>query len=231
MRQSAYSIIIPTYNEVENITPLIEEIIEQVDSSSVSLDIVVIDDNSPDGTGKKVLELVDTYPVRLISRESKTGLGSAVREGFAQTDSEYLIVMDADLSHDPSILNAMITALSSFDIVIGSRFLPESTVESWTPWRKFLSKFGVSLARYTVQVQDPLSGYFGFRRHVIDNVQLKTMGYKILFEILTKGTYQSVCEIPFTFRVRHTSVSKLNTKEYLRFLFQCIAYVRWRKKK
>ena len=224
------SIVIPTYNEAKNIRPLIEEVCSSIDTQYVDFDIIIVDDNSPDGTGTEVLKLVGDFPVRLVSRSGKQGLGSAVRAGFAESDASYLFVMDADLSHDPAILNDMIQSLDEHDIVIGSRFLSDSSVEQWAPWRKFLSYLGVSLATRITRVQDPLSGYFGMKRAVIDGVPLNTVGYKILFEILVKGTYTSVKEIPFTFRIRQASVSKLDMTEYRRFLWQCLT-LWWSQKK
>ncbi len=218
------SLIIPTYNEAKNIPLLIEEIFSVIDTHKIDLEIIVVDDNSPDGTAMVVKQISARYPVRLISRAGKLGLGSAVREGFAASLREIIGVMDADLSHNPIILNQLINSLSDYDIAIGSRFEKESHVEQWAWWRKALSLTGVYFAKKLTGVHDPLSGYFFLRRSVIEKASLNTTGYKILLEILVKGTYQRVAEIPFNFRMRKYSTSKLNYREYFLFMTQLMEY-------
>lgn len=219
------TVVIPTYNEAENLVPLVEEIFSIVDKNRFDFDIVFVDDNSPDGTGKIAEELRGKYPVSVIHREKKLGLGSAVRSGFSISTSEILGVMDADLSHDPSIINEMLTSIGGgVDIVLGSRFQETSVVEQWKWWRKIISEVGVFFTRALTGVKDPLSGYFFFKRKVIDGVQLDTVGYKILLEILIKGHYEKIKEIPFKFRIRKFSASKLEAKEYWLFLSQIVRY-------
>ena len=218
------SLIIPTYNEAKNLPLLVEEIFGLVDKKMIDLEIIFVDDNSPDGTGDVVEELSRKYPIRAIHRAGKLGLGSAVREGFKLSDRPYLGVMDADLSHDPAILNALVFALDGCDISIGSRFEKGSKVENWKWWRRLISEVGVRVTKLLSGVKDPLSGYFFFRRSVIDGVDLDTIGYKILLEILVKGKYVSVRELPYHFRMRKFSSSKLNWKEHWMFLKQVISY-------
>ncbi|MEK7069671.1 MAG: glycosyltransferase, partial [Patescibacteria group bacterium] len=111
------SLIIPTYNEAKNIPFLIEEIFSIVDKNRIDLEFIIVDDNSPDGTGKVAKDLADRYPIKVIHRAGKLGLGTAVIEGFKLSDREYVGVMDGDTSHDPSILNRMIVSLTDNDIV------------------------------------------------------------------------------------------------------------------
>lgn len=219
------SLILPTYNEAKNLPVMIEELFGTLQKyPEIDLEVIVVDDNSPDKTGRIAEELSERYPIRVIHRPRKLGLGSAVRDGFVASDRMILGVMDADLSHDPGILPRMIMALGSRDMVIGSRFEKGSVVESWPVFRKALSHIGVGMARLLTHVHDPLSGYFVFHRRVIDGVSLSTTGYKILFEILVKGQFKTVQEIPYTFRVRRFSASKLDTREYMLFLKQVIMY-------
>jgi dolichol-phosphate mannosyltransferase len=218
------SLIIPTYNEAENIEPLIKEIDETVDKSIADFEYIVVDDNSPDGTGAVAEKLKEQYPVRVIHRAGKLGLGSAVVEGFNASTREYVGVMDADLSHDPVILNDMVRALDECDIVIGSRFAEGSRVEKWKWWRKITSVVGVFFAKIISGARDPLSGYFILNRSVINGIKLETKGYKILFEILVKGKWKKIQEFPFTFRIRKHSTSKLNSKEYILFVRQIVSY-------
>jgi dolichol-phosphate mannosyltransferase len=132
--------------------------------------------------------------------------------------------MDGDLSHDPVILPELINALLKYDIAIGSRFEKNSSVENWTWFRKSLSHVGVFLARILTQTHDPLSGYFFLKRSVIESTKLDTRGYKILLEILVKGVYKQVKEIPFRFRIRRFSASKLSWHEHILFLQQLLSY-------
>jgi dolichol-phosphate mannosyltransferase len=219
------SLITPTYNERENIPLLAEEVFTTVrQRPDIDLELIVVDDNSPDGTGEAAERLRDRYPIRVIHRAGRFGLGSAVMEGFRASDRPLLGVMDADLSHDPAVLPDLITQLERYDITVGSRYNPESRVEKW-PWhRKLISQTGVFFARMLTGVHDPLSGYFFLHRSVIEGLQLTSPGFKILLEILVKGNYASTLEIPFVFRNREHSSSKLNFKEYLLFTKQLLVF-------
>jgi len=154
----------------------------------------------------------------------KLGLGSAVIQGFAFSQRPYLGVMDGDLSHDPKILNELILSLAEYDIAIGSRFQIEGTTHQWNRRRKFIAYSGAWLARRLAGVKDPLSGYFFINRKVIAGVNLKTTGYKILLEILVKGKYHKIKELPYIFRMRKYSTSKLNSTEFLLFLEQIVSF-------
>lgn len=218
------SLIVPTYNEAKNLPLFFEEIWDLLDHARFDLEFIVVDDNSPDGTGDVAEGLSGRYPVRVIRRAGKLGLGSAVIAGFRASDREYVGVMDADLSHDPKILNDLLGSLGENDIAIGSRFVTGSEVEDWQLHRRLISYAGVFLARLLTGVRDPLTGYFFLRRKVIEGIPLDTVGYKILLEILVKGNYARFTELPFTFRIRKYSSSKLNWKEHFFFLRQIIAY-------
>lgn len=218
------SIIIPTYNEAKNLPFLVEEIFNIVNKTEIDAELIIVDDNSPDGTGQVADELSQKFPIKVVHRSGKLGLGSAVREGFSRSDRPLLGVMDADLSHDPKNINEMIGLLKENDIVLGSRFEDGSTVEQWKWWRKIISEAGVAATRFLTGVKDPLSGFFFLKREVIDGVQLNTVGYKILLEILIKGKHLRVKEVPFQFRIRKFSTSKLDKKEYWLFLKQVIFY-------
>ncbi|MBU6430872.1 MAG: polyprenol monophosphomannose synthase [Patescibacteria group bacterium] len=220
----AVSLIIPTYNEAKNVPFLIEEIFGAVDKNKIDLEFIIVDDNSPDGTGKIAEELASKYPVRVIHRRGKLGLGTAVIEGFKLSKREYMGAMDGDMSHNPVILNQMISSLVDNDIAIGNRFGEGSGIENWGLHRRMISGAGVFLAKILTRTKDPLSGYFFMKKSVISGVKLKTTGYKILFEILVKGNYKKVKEFPYTFRMRKYSASKLNAKEFILFLGQIGSY-------
>ena len=219
------SIVTPTYNERENIPKLTQELFELIAKyPDIDLELIIVDDNSPDGTGEVADSLTGTYPVKVIHRKGKMGLGSAVMEGFVLSKRDIVGVMDADLSHDPIIIPQMIYSLKENDIVIGSRFTNESSVENWRLDRKLLSLTGVWLARILTSAADPLSGFFLLHKKVLNDITLTSPGYKILLEVLVKGNYSKIKEIPFKFRTREHSVSKLNRTEYYLFLKQLCVF-------
>ncbi|MEI8361145.1 MAG: polyprenol monophosphomannose synthase [bacterium] len=218
------SLVIPTFNEAKNLPLFFDEIEGIIDKSSFDLEYIVVDDNSPDGTGQVADNLKSQYPIKVIHRAGKLGLGSAVIEGFKMSDREIVGVMDADLSHDPIIINSLLNALGEYDIAIGSRFMDSSVVESWVWWRRLISVVGVFLIKKISRAEDPLSGYFFIKKSVLSGVVLDTKGYKILFEILVKGKWNKIKEIPFIFRMRKFSTSKLNYNEYWLFAKQVIGY-------
>ena len=153
------SLITPTYNEREEHTyPRRGNLLCNRIRARYRCGVIVVDDNSPDGTGEVAEGLKDTYPLQVVHRAGKLGLGSAVMEGFALSDREYIGVIDADLSHDPSILPQLIHGLREYDITIGSRFGETSKVEKWALHRRLTSLTGVGFARLLTGVEDPLSG-------------------------------------------------------------------------
>ena len=219
------SLITPTYNERENIALLAKEVFSVLDGNTeIDLELIIVDDNSPDGTGDIAEELCEKFRVKVVHRSGKLGLGSAVMEGFKKSDREYLGVIDADLSHDPIVLPDLIMGLRDFDLTIGSRYDADSKVEKWPWYRKMISQTGVFLAQKLTGVQDPLAGYFFLRREVLGNMTLTSPGYKILLEILVKGEYRNFLEVPFVFRNRQFSSSKLNVKEYYLFSKQLLLF-------
>lgn len=219
------SLVTPTYNEVENVALLAEEIFQIIAAEpDIDLELIVVDDNSPDGTGQAAEALTDRYPVQVIHRAGKLGLGSAVMEGFRLSQRPYLGVIDADLSHDPAILPRLIHGLRDHDITMGSRFGETSQVEKWAWHRKLISMVGVGLARVLSGAEDPLSGFFCLRREVLGGLQLTSSGYKILLEILMKGRYERHMSLPFVFRNRQYSCSKLNWREHCLFLKQILFF-------
>ena len=219
------SLITPTYNERENIPILAEEIFSVIATEpDIDMELIVVDDNSPDGTGEVAERLKDTYPLQVVHRAGKLGLGSAVMEGFALSEREHIGVIDADLSHDSSILPQLIHGLREYDITIGSRFGETSKVEKWALHRRLTSLAGVGFARLLTGVEDPLSGYFFLHRSGLGDLKLTSSGYKILLEILVKGQIKTHMSVPFIFRNRQFSQSKLNTKEYVLFAKQLLYF-------
>jgi len=211
------SIILPTYNERENLKKIVTEIFSTVKNGT---EVIVVDDNSPDGTGDLAEELAKKYNLKVIHRPKRLGLSPAVIEGFKIAKGSIIGVMDADLSHPSDLIPQMISLLKNdaADIIIVSWYSSGGSVETWSSFRKLISQGATFLAKCLVDVQDPMSGFFFMKKGVIKNIALNSKGYKILLEILVKGNCQKVIEIPYTFRGRDVGKSKLNTKEYLKYL-------------
>jgi len=211
------SVIVPTYNEVRNIGRLIPLIYKALLDHRI--EIIVVDDNSPDGTADVAKELSKTYPVRVFVRKNERGLASAVVYGFRRARGDILAVIDADLQHPPELLGKMVElVLRGFDIVVASRYVEGGGVESCSWHRQIISKFAIMLSRPLTDIRDPMSGYFAMKREVIEGVNLNPVGYKILLEILVKGKYERVIEIPYTFRTRRAGSSKMGVGEILNYL-------------
>lgn len=217
----AISIIIPTYNEQVNITPLVEKIDAVL--SGYDYEVVFVDDNSRDGTAETIEGLASKYPVRVIVRRDERGLASAVVHGINNTSSDIVAVMDADLQHPPDVLPALIRkAENDVDIVVASRNVEGGGSQGWSLARKIISAGAIIIAHLLLPptrfVKDPMSGFFVFRRSVIAGARLKPSGYKILLEIIMEGKFGNVAEVPYTFATRSEGKSKLNTREQIEYL-------------
>ena len=216
------SVVIPTYNEALGIEKLIVALTQEFADAGINGEIVIVDDNSPDGTGALVDSLAAKYPVRCIHRAGKLGLSSAVIDGWATCTSPIIGVMDADFSHDPAIVPALIGAVQSgqCELAIGSRYVAGGGITNW-PWRrKITSRVAIALARPLTPVRDITSGFFFFKRPVIDGVKLDPIGFKIGLEVILKGKYSGVKEIPYVFTDRTAGTSKLNSGEIVNYLKQ-----------
>ena len=222
----AISIIIPTYKEKENILPLVERINSSL--SKYDYEIVIVDDNSADGSEELVAGLSKKYPVKIIVRKNKRGLSSAVVDGITSTDSDFVIVMDADLQHPPEVLPNIVKALENHDFVMGSRYIKGGSPGEWKLSRQIVSKVATLMALpIAPKVKDPMSGFFGFKRSVVDIATLSPTGWKIGLEILVRSKFKSVTEVPYTFVPRAHGESKLSRRimgEYIRQLLDLYSY-------
>ena len=210
------SIVLPTYNEKENIEKIVNDIIKNSD-----IKILIVDDNSPDGTGIVADKLKKKYRnVDVLHRKAKNGLGYAILDGFNKCNTDIVGVMDADFSHPPKLLKKMIERMKNNDMVIASRYIPDGgTDESWSGLRKFISKFAILLVSPLVKVKDPMSGYFLIKKSSIEGINLNPESCKICLEILVKGKIKSVKEIPYIFINRRAGKSKImNAKQILKYV-------------
>jgi dolichol-phosphate mannosyltransferase len=216
------SVVIPTYNEAGGIEHLISALTDVFAQANVNGEIVVVDDNSPDGTGQLVDSLSSRYPVRCVHRAGKLGLSSAVIDGWATCTSPILGVMDADFSHDPKVVPAMLSAIRNgeCELAIGSRYIHGGGITNW-PWRRRItSRVAIMLAMPLTHVKDITSGFFFCKRSVIDGVRLDPIGFKIGLEVIMKGKYRKAKEVPYVFTDRRHGSSKLNSGEIFNYLKQ-----------
>lgn len=212
-------IIVPSCNHRDSIISLVERIHKSL--SDCSYELIVVDDNNPEGTFEIAKSLSAKYPVKMISGTNERGLGSAVVAGFKQANGEVLGVIDADLHHSPEFIPSLIEAVrDGADIAIASRYIKGSGIEGWTFKREIVSIVAkipanilLSAAR---KIKDPLSGFFLFKKEVIDGAVLRPTSNKILLEVLVRGKAGRVVEVPYTFRER--GKSNLTSKEQINYL-------------
>ncbi len=215
-------IVVPTYNEGENLPRLIE----QLEGLGPGLDALVVDDNSPDGTGRLAEELAVSRPwIHVMHRPGKQGLGTAYVEGFRYAlDKGYDVIgeMDADLSHNPVFLPTMLRALANADLVLGSRYVPGGGVSNWGVMRKAISWGGSSYARIIlgIGVRDLTGGFKLFRREVLEKLSLDTVrsnGYSFQIELTYRAVRRGyrVVEVPIIFEDRRVGKSKLSRQVVL----------------
>lgn len=227
------SIVVPTYKEVLNLRPLVERITEVMSSFGIQYEIIVVDDDSRDGTDKIIVELSEEgRPVSLITRVGERGLSSAVIRGFKEARGEILVCMDADLSHPPEAIPQMIKQLRQpeVDFVIGSRYVAGgSTDDNWGLFRWLNSKIATLMARPFTSVKDPMSGFFATRRSVFERgTSLNPIGYKIGLELIVKCNCKQIREVPIHFANRKFGQSKLNLKEQLKYLHHINRLMRYK---
>jgi dolichol-phosphate mannosyltransferase len=222
-------VIIPTYNEKDNITELVQRIL----ALPVNAQVIVVDDNSPDGTGQIVANLAtqDTR-VSVIHRAGKLGLGTAYVAGFKKglaEGADRLITMDADFSHDPAYIPALVTLANHYHITIGSRYVPQGGVVNWEWQRRFLSWGANAFARAALglKANDCTAGFRCYHREVLLNIDLDRIfsnGYSFLVEMLFKCQRQGyrVGEIPITFANREHGQSKISQHEIYKAMYTVI---------
>jgi dolichol-phosphate mannosyltransferase len=212
-------VIVPTYNEKENIEILISQVLEK----DVGLEMLIVDDNSPDGTGELVDSMRERNPrVHVMHREGKMGLGSAYRAGFRwalERDYELVFEMDADFSHDPRYIPDFLAASKEADLVIGSRYVQGINVVNW-PMSRLLLSYGASIYTRVITglpVKDPTGGFKCFHRRVLEALDLDRVlseGYsfqiEVSFKVHRKGF--KIKEIPIIFVDRHSGTSKMDKK-------------------
>jgi dolichol-phosphate mannosyltransferase len=216
-------LILPTYNEAENIESLVRAVLPQLASTGLEHTILVVDDGSPDGTGQLADRLAQEIPqVRVLHRPQKQGLGRAYLAGFCAAlaeDAELLLEMDSDFSHDPADVPRLIAAAGAADLVLGSRYVPGGGVEDWGVVRRALSRGGSAYARLLlgVPVRDLTGGFKCFHRRVLETIDLEDVhadGYGFQIELTYKAVQAgfTVAEVPIMFRERRVGHSKMTAR-------------------
>ncbi|MGA9155132.1 MAG: glycosyltransferase family 2 protein [Candidatus Nitrosopolaris sp.] len=239
------SVIIPTYNEYENILDLVEVIKTKIPEGLIT-EIIIVDDNSPDGTGRLIANYIDDpltrvcagiqqhensnnfainreSVVKLVCRENKSGLISAILQGIKSSTGRYILVMDGDFSHPPDTVPVLINELLHDPncIVVASRYIRGGSIRGWPYKRLLLSRLAAKIAIHGLSlrnIRDPISGFFAFPRYIMENIRIDTYGFKFLLEILVKARGVKVKEIPYTFVDRRSGESKLDTRVMLDYL-------------
>jgi dolichol-phosphate mannosyltransferase len=226
------ALAIPTLREGENIGKVLENVQSVLDPLGIRYEIIIVDDDSRDGTEEIVSSISREDPrVRILVRKGQRGLSGAVLYGWQNTDAAILGVMDADLQHPPELLPRLIASvIAGHDLVIGSRYVSGGSMRDWNPIRKLISAAAIwvtwPIQRHGARAKDPMSGFFFVRRECVERIPFQATGFKLLLEILVRGRVHSVDEIPFSFGLRHRGVSKASFKvavDYARLLARLYA--------
>jgi len=211
------TILLPTYNESSTIEKMLDAIAPAV-PPKINTEVLVIDDDSPDGTSKIVDSYIQkskgTVSFRIYTRKGKRGLSSAVIDGIGLARGKFVLIMDSDFSHPPQMILTMYDELvnNNLDIVIGSRYVEGGKYEGWPLTRKLISKIGNGLARLLLglEIKDSMTGLFALKQDLIKNLSFEAIGYKILLEILVKTKGAKVKEVPFVCVNRQEGSSKFS---------------------
>ena len=222
------SIILPTYNEALNVRLIIPELKKVLDRAGIRGEILVVDDNSPDGTAEIAATFSDACLVSVHVRKEERGLSKAVIEGFCLAKGEICVVMDADLSHPVEAIPSMIQPIieDRCDVTVGTRYVAGGGSENWSWSRRFISRAAGLLAKGLTSLSDPTSGFMAVRRSVLDGVKLNPLGWKIVLETVVKAKPR-VIEVPIVFADRKQGKSKLGLRsqvDYIHHLWHLYCY-------
>jgi dolichol-phosphate mannosyltransferase len=216
------TMVVPTYNERERIAELVAAVFSACHAAGLDLELVIVDDNSPDGTGAAADELATKYRMKVVHREGKLGLGTAVVAGFGVASSDVVGVMDADFSHPPSLVPKMwaVFRATGADALVASRYVPGGGTQNWPFVRRVMSRLGSFLARGLSPIQDATSGFFLIRRSIATSTRIKAGGFKIALELIARGRPERLVEVPFVFDERRRGESKMSRKEAIGYFIQ-----------
>ena len=220
------SLVVPTYNERQNIEQLVERTGKALAAAGEPYELIIVDDNSPDGTAGEVRRLQADRPwLKMLVRVDERDLSTAVLAGWKMAQGEILGVMDGDLQHPPENLLKLIAPIrdAGGEIAVASRYVARGGVSDWKFRRKIISWTATLLAMVLLpakirRVKDPMSGFFLLRRSVVEGQALRPLGYKILLEVLARGNYAKAAEVPYVFEERARGGSKMGPVQVWRYL-------------
>jgi dolichol-phosphate mannosyltransferase len=227
----AASVIVPAYREQPNLPVLVERTFRALREAGITAELIIVDDNSQDGTEETIRQLQADYPVRLIVRREERGLATAVMAGMAAAQHDCFVVLDADLQHPPEIIPALVRKLGEggHDMVIGTRYGGGAIDEDWPFLRRLVSRVATLMARPLVRLSDPMSGFFAIPRSTWERAaELDPVGYKIALEIYVKGRCRHPGEVPIQFAARAGGESKLSFAEQVRYVRHLFRLYRFR---
>jgi dolichol-phosphate mannosyltransferase len=224
------SVVIPTLRERANLEKLLPQLFDILTRANILAEVIVVDDDSRDGTEELCGRLSRRHALRLITRRNARGLASAVLRGLQDSMGEICVVMDGDLSHPPEAIPALVDSIRSpfCDVAIGSRYVIGGSVDpNWSWPRRLNSRVATLLAKGLTDAADPLAGFFAIRRDTFSRAkELKPLGYKVLLELIVRCECRNIFEVPIAFRDRKLGTSKLSVGQiwlYLRHLTRLYA--------
>ncbi|HEX2676685.1 MAG TPA: glycosyltransferase, partial [Polyangiales bacterium] len=219
----AVSVVLPTYNEALALPVIVPSILRTLSEANIAAEVIVVDDDSPDGTAAVAEELAREHPVRVKKRTTERGLATAVLEGFAMSEAPVCVVMDADGSHPVSALPAMVRMIQEdkADVVVGSRHVEGGGSRDWPVFSQIKSKLAAALAFGVTSMTDPTTGFMALRRSLLSRLSLDPVGWKIVLEVVVKAAPVRVAEVPIIFTDRELGESK----QSLRVLMQYLAHL------
>jgi len=211
-------LVIPTFNEAENIHPLLDRLQDVL--QELDWEVIFVDDDSTDGTRQRISERArDNHRIRFLHRVGRKGLSTACVEGILASDAPIVAIMDADLQHDETLLPALYDAVTAggYDLAIGSRYMPGGGVGSWSQKRQFVSRWATRISQWAtkVRISDPMSGFFMFQRKSMNTAirDVSGLGFKLLLDLLLSTDRPlSIKELPYHFRPRQAGESKLTAQ-------------------
>jgi dolichol-phosphate mannosyltransferase len=216
------TIVVPTYNERDRLAELVRALFTATSAAGLDLELVIVDDNSPDGTGALADELARERRMLVVHRAGKLGLGTAVVAGFEVASADVFGVMDADFSHPPALVPKMLAAFraTGADVLVASRYVPGGSTPNWPLKRRLLSRVGCLLARGLSPIRDAASGFFLIRRDIARRVAIQAGGFKICLELIVRGVPGRLVEMPYRFDDRELGESKMSLREASGYLVQ-----------
>lgn len=231
------AVVIPTYNEKDTLPSLIENLFEKIKPVVDELHLVIVDDSSPDGTADLARNIAEKFEkITVIQRPTKAGLGAAYKHGFNHVldnlESNLIVQMDADNSHEPSEITIMIEKISDYDFVIASRHVPGSSIIGWGLGRQIIHSVAGGIAKICtkIDIEDSTSGFRMFKRETLEQIEFDSIesdGFAFQIEVLYKLKQKGLrgLELPTTFVNRIKGESKMGRSEIVQFTKMCLSYI------